>query len=75
VYAGGCGDRDGVQVNHYIEATSVVRQEAEKWADMVERLESLWDRFGSEEMQDLYFALDDARLNLDNLRKDAIDSA
>lgn len=37
------------------------------WDEMVERLESLWDRFGSEEMQDLYFALDDARTNRDRV--------
>jgi hypothetical protein len=34
---------------------------ADQWGDMADRLESLWDRFGSEEAQDLYFALDDAR--------------
>jgi hypothetical protein len=37
------------------------RREADRWGVMADRLESLWDEHGSEEMQGLYFALDEAR--------------
>ena len=43
--------------------------ERRAWEQMADRLESAWWRIGSEENQDLYFALDEARSHAARLQR------